>query len=66
MIEVRDMLGHRSVTTTERYAHLSESALQLEAIGQDRETGWAEGVRALAAIAKRGSESERGECLGCG
>jgi hypothetical protein len=28
MIEVRDMLGHRSVTTTERYAHLSESALQ--------------------------------------
>ncbi len=28
MIEVRDMLGYRSVTTTERYAHLSESALQ--------------------------------------
>lgn len=27
LIEVRDMLGHRSVTTTERYAHLAASAL---------------------------------------
>lgn len=27
LIEVREMLGHRSVTTTERYSHLSENAL---------------------------------------
>lgn len=31
LIEVRDMLGHRSVTTTERYAHLAESALDAAA-----------------------------------
>ncbi len=28
LIEVRDLLGHSSVTVTERYAHLAESALQ--------------------------------------
>jgi site-specific recombinase XerD len=27
MTEVRDMLDHRSITTTQRYAHLSERAL---------------------------------------
>lgn len=29
--EVRDLLGHRSITTTERYAHLAESALLVAA-----------------------------------
>lgn len=28
LIEVRDLLGHSSVTVTERYAHLAETALQ--------------------------------------
>jgi len=35
LIEVRDMLGHRSVTTTERYAHLAESALEAAARATD-------------------------------
>lgn len=29
--EVKGLLGHRSITTTERYAHLAESALQVAA-----------------------------------
>jgi hypothetical protein len=33
--EVKGLLGHRSITTTERYAHLAESALNNAA----RETG---------------------------
>lgn len=35
LIEVRDMLGHRSVTTTERYAHLAGTALQEAALATD-------------------------------
>lgn len=38
LIEVRDMLGHRSVTTTERYAHLSEDALDAAARETDTAT----------------------------
>lgn len=36
--EVRELLGHRSITTTERYAHLAESALH-EAALETHEAG---------------------------
>lgn len=40
LIEVREMLGHRSVTTTERYAHLAESALDEAARETDLSTNY--------------------------
>ena len=35
LIEVRDVLGHRSVTTTERYAHLAPGVIGAAAAGTD-------------------------------
>jgi integrase len=38
LVEVRDLLGHHSVTMTERYAHLAESALR-DAAAEQRAIG---------------------------
>lgn len=41
LVEVRDLLGHESVTTTERYAHLAQTALKKAAA----ETGGSIGLK---------------------
>lgn len=55
LIEVRDMLGHSSVTITERYAHLAETALQRAA----KETVRVPAADTLLVVDRRRSIFER-------
>lgn len=51
--EVRDILGHRSITTTERYAHLAPSALKMAAHGESHAPALAQAVTEAAKDTRR-------------